>query len=118
MPKRLEKIILFEPTRGFALRLEIYAVNDIPPIGVGKDTQLTGAHTSRLLKAGEFENSCRLQIVKAEYSISSPLIIRPKDRCCKRTKTQIFEIWTKIWPLPTENPMNDASNTFCIPNAP
>jgi len=23
------------------LRLEIYAVNDIPPIGVGKDTQLT-----------------------------------------------------------------------------
>ncbi len=42
MPKRHEKIILFEPTRGFTLRLEIYAVNDIPPIGVGKDTQLTG----------------------------------------------------------------------------
>jgi len=41
MPKRHEKIILFEPTRGFALRQEIYAVNDMSPIGVGKDTQLT-----------------------------------------------------------------------------
>ncbi|MGA8914318.1 MAG: hypothetical protein WB443_15850, partial [Nitrososphaeraceae archaeon] len=59
-----------------------------------------------------------MQVIKVEYSISSPLIIRPKDRCCKRTKAQIFEICRNIWALPTENPMNDALNTFCRPNAP
>jgi hypothetical protein len=42
MPKTREKIILFEPTRGFTLGVEIYAMNDVPSNGVGKDTQLTG----------------------------------------------------------------------------
>ncbi|MGA7043741.1 MAG: hypothetical protein WBY71_08750 [Nitrososphaeraceae archaeon] len=88
---------------------------------MGKDTQLT-RRARRLLKARA--NSKTLADCKSSRPnilsplLSSPLIIRPKDRCCKRTKAQIFEICRNIWALPTENPMNDVLNTFCTPNAP